>query len=179
MFCGNCGARINDSANFCAFCGERVAQYRVVDKTLLVLQAPPSSAAANQDKARKTATAALILGIVSIVLSLIFAPFIYSIFSDMSVSMSGEDWLWTFVTVFLWLVLKMIGAMFEAMASASLFILPCMVLHVTGLVMAIVSRIKYKEKKRSKTAMLVNVGAILLQIIILVICVGQNPIHLD
>lgn len=179
MFCGNCGARINDSANFCAFCGERVAQYRVVDKTLLVPQAPPSSAAANQDKARKTATAALILGIVSIVLSLIFAPFIYSIFSDMSVSMSGEDWLWTFVTVFLWLVLKMIGAMFEAMASASLFILPCMVLHVTGLVMAIVSRIKYKEKKRSKTAMLVNVGAILLQIIILVICVGQNPIHLD
>lgn len=179
MFCSNCGARLNDTANFCTECGERVAQFLVVENTPLAQQTPPASTAAQQDKGRKTATAALILGIVSMVLSLIFAPFIYSIFADISVSMSGEDWLWTFVTVFLWLVLKMIGAMFEAMASASLFILPCMILHITGLVMAIVSRVKYKEKKRSKTAMLVNVGAILLQIIILVICVGQNPIHLD
>lgn len=179
MFCGNCGARISDSANFCAFCGEQVTQFRVVYNTPLAQQTPPANSAAQQGKGRKTATAALILGIVSMVLSLIFSPFIYSIFSNMSISMSGEDWLWTFVTVFLWLVIKMIGALFEAMASASLFILPCLVLHVTGLVMAIVSRLKYKEKKRSKTAMLVNVGAILLQIIILAICVGQNSVHID
>lgn len=179
MFCGKCGAQINDSANFCAFCGERVAQFRVVDKTNLPQQVSPESTAAQQDKGRKIATAALILGIVSMVLSLIFAPFIYSIFANMSISMSGEDWLWAFVTVFLWLVLKMIGAFFEGLASAGVFIFPCVVLHFTGLVMAIVSRVKYKEKKRSKRAILVNVGAILLQLIILAICVGQNSIHID
>lgn len=174
MFCGKCGARLNESAHFCAFCGESVAQFQVVDKTQLSQPVSHPNSAAQQDKARKTATAALILGIISIVLSLVFAPFIYSIFSNLSVPMSGEDWALAVVTILLWLVIKMLVALFEGMASASLFILPCVVLHTTGLIMAIVSRCKYKEKKRSKPAILVNAGAMLLQFIILVICVAQN-----
>lgn len=176
MFCGKCGARIDDNAQFCAFCGESAAQFRVVDKMNLPQQATQPNATEQQGKGRKLATAALILGIISIVLSLIFAPFINSIFASMSISMSGEEWLWTLVTIFFYLILKLSGVLIDALASASLFLLPCIVLHFTGLVMAIVTRCKYKEKKRSKPAIFVNVGAILLQLIILAVCIGRNSV---
>lgn len=177
MFCGKCGARLNDSAHFCAFCGEPTAQFRVVDKAHLSQRVSPPSAPANQDKARKIATAALILGIISIVLSLIFAPFIYSIFAKMSISMSTDEWVLAVVTIFLYLVFKMLLALFEGMLSAIVFILPCVVLHTAGLIMAMVSRCKYKETKRSNPAMFVNAGASLLQFIILAICIGRNSIQ--
>lgn len=121
MFCGKCGAHLNDTANFCNMCGERVAQFRVVDKTNLSQQVLPASTAAQQGKGRKTATAALILGIISIVLSLVFAPFIYSIFANLSIPFTTEDWILSILTICLNLVFKMLLALFEGLASAIFF----------------------------------------------------------
>lgn len=174
MFCGKCGARINDSANFCAFRGEQAARFQVVDKTNLPQQISPESAAAQQVKGLKTATAALVLGIISIVLSLVFAPFIFSIFANLSMEFTTEDWILSILTIFLYLAFKLLITLFEGLASAIFFILPCVLLHTTGFIMAVVARVKYKEKKRSKPAIFVNLGAVLLQLIVLGICIGVN-----
>ena len=170
MFCSKCGARLDDNARFCALCGEPAARIKIADAI-----APPN-AAEQQRKGRRLAAAALILGIISIVLSLAFAPFINSIFAKMTISMSGEEWLFAIFTIFIYLIIKLFGVLLEGLASASLFILPCVLLHMTGLVLGIVSRVKFKEKKRSKPAIIVNAAAVLIQLIVLAVCVGRNSV---
>lgn len=173
MFCTNCGARLEDGSRFCTACGEPAAQVLTAEelnpsqKTFLL------NTQKRQLKGRRLGQVGLGLGIFAIILSLTFAPFIYMIFSRLEMTMTNEEWIIAIFTVFLYFIAKAIGVMLEGLASASLFILPCLLLHLTGLTLGIVGRAGHKEKKFSLSAIIVNGSGLLLQIIILVVCIGM------
>lgn len=172
MFCSNCGAQLNDGASFCAKCGAPAA--RVVNaKAINPAQiAVPINTQERLAKGRKFGKAALILGIAAIVLSLAFAPFVYRAFSEQKMTMTGEDWLLAIFTLFIAFIVKIFGALLEGLASAVWFILPCVVLQFTGLLLALIGRVAFKDKKLSTPAIIVNASGILVQVIIFGICVA-------
>lgn len=173
MFCTNCGARLGESSGFCPACGEPAAQVLTAEALNPSQKAFLLNTQKRQLKGRRLGQVGLGLGIFAIVLSLTFAPFIYVIFSRLELTMTGEEWIIAIFTVFLYFIAKAIGVMLEGLASASLFILPCVLLQLTGLTLGIVGRAGYKEKKFSLAAIIVNGSGLLLQIIIIVVCIGM------
>lgn len=180
MFCTNCGTRLDEGAKFCTECGQHAAQVLTAEalnpaqKVLLV------DTQKRQRRGHKFGKAGLILGIIAIVLSLAFAPFIYRIFSRLEITMTNEEWVIAVFTVFIYLVIKVFAVLLEGLASASLFILPCLLIQLTGLALAIVGRAGYKDKKLATPAIFVNAGGLLLQAIIITVCVeagGTIPIN--
>lgn len=180
MFCTNCGTRLEEGALFCTNCGEHAAQVLTAEalnpaqKVLLV------DTQKRQRRGYKFGKAGLILGIIAIVLSLVSAPFVYRIFSRLDMTMTSAEWVIAFITVFIYLFLKILALLAEGLATAGLFIVPCMLIQLTGLVFAIVGRAGYKDKKLSTPAIFVNAGGLLLQAIIITICVragGNIPIN--
>ena len=89
--------------------------------------------------------------------------------------MSAEDWFLAIVTVFMYLLIKLIGVMLDALASASWYILPSLVLSMTGIALGIVSREHYKVKSFGIAPILLPIGALLLQLAVVVICFCADP----
>lgn len=174
MFCTNCGTRLDETAKFCTECGEPAAQILTAEKLNPAQKALLVDTQGRQRKGHKLGKAALILGIIAIVLSLAFAPFIYMIFSRLEMTMTGEEWVIAVFTAFIYLAIKVFAVLLEGLASASLFILPCLLIQLTGLTLAIVGRAGYKDKKLATPAIFVNAGGLLLQAIIIIVCMGAS-----
>lgn len=176
MFCTNCGARLGETSRFCTACGEPAAQILTGEELTPAQKAFLLNAQKRKTKGRKLGQAGLGLGIFAIVLSLAFAPFIYVIFSRLEITMTDGEWVIAIFTVFLYLLFKAVVVLFEGLATASFFIVPCLLIQITGLVLAIIGRAGYKDKKFARAAIIVNASGFLLQIIILAVCVGANNI---
>lgn len=174
MFCTNCGTQLKEGSRFCTECGEPAAQVITVEAANPAQKALLVDTQSRQRKGHKLGKAALILGIIAIVLSLAFAPFIYMIFSRLDMTMTSEEWGLAIITVFLYLIIKYLGVFLEGLASASLFILPCLLIQLTGLTLAIVGRAVFKDKKLATPAIFVNAGGLLLQMIIVIVCMGAG-----
>lgn len=172
MFCTNCGNRLDAGAGYCNICGEPAAQVLTAEELNPAQKTLLADTQRRQRKGSKFGKAGLILGIIAIVLSLACAPFVYVIFSRIELTMSGEEWILAIFTVFLYLIVKIIAVFAKGLAAASIFIAPCMLIQLTGLVLAIIGRAGYKDKKLSLPAIIVNSAGFLLQIIILAVCVG-------
>lgn len=180
MFCTNCGTRLDEGAKFCTECGEPAAQVLTAEELNPAQKVLLVDTQKRQGKGRKLGKAGLILGIIAIVLSLAFAPFIYRIFSRLEMKMTNEEWVIAIFTAFIYLLLKMLALLAEGLATASLFIVPCLLVQFTGFALAIVGRAGYKDKKLSTPAIFVNAGGLLLQAIIITVCVkagGTIPIN--
>ena len=167
MFCTKCGSPLRENRNFCSQCGAFVGA------------APETPAAFSGHKpdtrrGRRSAIAAFVLSGLSMLLSLIVAPPIYNIFAVMEVSMSAEDWVLAVVTIFMYLIIKLIGVMLDALASASWYILPSLGFAMTGLALGIISRVHYKVKSFGLAPILLPIGALLLQQVVLAICFDAN-----
>lgn len=173
MFCTNCGTRLDEGAKFCTECGEPAAQVLTVEDVNPAQKTLLANTETRRRRGHKLGKAALILGIIGIVLSLAFAPFIYRIFSRLDMSMTSEEWGLAIITIFLYLIIKYLGVFLEGLATASLFILPCLLIQITGLVLAIVGRAGYKDKKLAPPAIFVNAGGLLLQFAIITVCMGR------
>ncbi|MDE6731733.1 MAG: zinc-ribbon domain-containing protein [Oscillospiraceae bacterium] len=180
MFCTNCGTRLEEGSRFCTKCGEPAAQVLTAAELNPAQKALLVDTQSRQRKGHKLGKAALILGIIAIVLSLAFAPFIYKIFSRLDMTMTSEEWVIAIFTVFIYLAIKVLALLAEGLATASLFIVPCLLIQLTGLTLAIVGRAGFKDKKLATPAIFVNAGGLLLQVIIISICVhasGTIPIN--
>lgn len=94
----------------------------------------------------------------------------------MEVSMSDEEWVLTVVTIFMYLIIKLIGAMLDALASVSWYILPSLCLSMTSIGLGIASRVHYKVRSFGAAPILLPIGALLLQLVVLVICFGADPL---
>lgn len=172
MFCTNCGNRLDEGAGYCNICGEPAAQVLTAEELNPAQKTLLADTQRRQRKGSKFGKAGLILGIIAIVLSLACAPFVYIILSRLEIKMTDADWLLAIFTLFLYLIVKLVVVIAEGLAAASVFIVPCMLIQLTGLVLAIVGRAGYKDKKLSLPAIIVNSAGFLLQIIILAVCVG-------
>ena len=180
MFCTKCGSPLPENGKFCSQCGAAVGEKPVNSETSAVSKTSEPPAAQPVQKpdtgtGRKLAITAFVLSGLSMLLSLIFAPFIYKIFSEMEISMSDEDWVLAIVTIFMYLILKLIGAALDALASASGYILPSLVLSMTGLALGILSRVKYKVKSFGVAPVLLPVGALAVQLVVLAVCFFADP----
>ncbi|MDE7280379.1 MAG: zinc ribbon domain-containing protein [Ruminiclostridium sp.] len=180
MFCTKCGSPLTENGKFCSQCGAAVGENPVNSETSAVPKTSEPTAAQSVQKpdtgtGRKLAITAFVLSGLAMLLSLIFAPYVYKIFSEMEISMSDEDWVLAIVTIFMYLLIKLFGAMLDALASASGYILPSLVLAMTGLALGILSRVKYKVKSFGVAPILLPVGALLLQLVVLVVCFNANP----
>lgn len=173
MFCTNCGARLGESSRFCPACGKPAAQVLSAEELNPAQKEFLLNTQKRQRKGRRFGQVGLFLGILAIVLSLAFAPFIYVIFSRLEMTMSGEEWIIAIFTVFIYLIVKMMGVLLEGLASVSFFVVPCMLFQLTGLALAIIGKTCYKDKKFSLAAIIVNGLGLLLQIIILAVCAGM------
>lgn len=168
MFCTKCGSPLHDNQKFCNQCGAFVGAASEAPATFLVRKP-------DNRTGRKLAIAAFVLSGLSMLLSLVFASSVYHIFAGMEVSMSAEDWFLAIVTVFMYLLIKLIGVMLDALASASWYILPSLVLSMTGIALGIVSREHYKVKSFGIAPILLPIGALLLQLAVVVICFCADP----
>ena len=167
MFCTKCGSLLRGNQKFCSQCGAFVGATSETPATFLEHKSDTRTG-------RKLAIAAFVLSGLSMLLSLIFAPLVYNIFSGMEVSMSAEDWVLAVVTIFMYLIIKIIGAMLDALASASWYILPSLVLAMTGIALGIISRIHYKVRSFGLAPILLPIGALLLQLVVVAICFDAN-----
>lgn len=172
MFCTNCGNRLGEGALQCSICGEPAAQILTAEELNPVQKALIVDTQRRKRKGYKFGKAGLILGIIAVVLSLACAPFVYLIFSRCEITMTDEEWIIAIFTAFFYLLAKIIAVFVEGLASASIFIVPCMLIQLTGLFLAIVGRSGYKDKKLSLPAIIVNGSGLLLQVIILAVCAG-------
>ena len=168
MFCTKCGNPLSEGQKFCSQCGTPVGA---------VPATPAASEAHKPDTGtgRKLAIAAFVLSGLSILLSLIFAPSVYDAFSKMEVSMSDQDGVIAIATVFIYLIIKLFVVMLEALASVSWYILPSLVLSMTGLTMGIISRVHYKVKRFGIAPILLPSLALLLQLVVVAVCFGADP----
>ena len=89
--------------------------------------------------------------------------------------MSDRDWLFAIVTVFIYLLIKLVGAMLDALASVSWYILPSLVLSITGIAFGINSRVHYKVKSFGIAPILLPSLALLLQLVVVAVCFGADP----
>ena len=167
MFCTKCGSLLRENQKFCSQCGTFVGATSETPATFLVHKPDTRTG-------RKLAIATFALSGLSILLSLIFAPLVYNIFAGMEVSMSAEDWVLAVVTIFMYLIIKIIGVMLDALASASWYILPSLWLAMTGLALGIISRVHYKVRSFGLAPILLPIGALLLQLVVVAICFGAN-----
>ena len=167
MFCTKCGSLLRENQKFCSQCGAFVGATSETPATILVHKPDTRTG-------RKLAIATFALSGLSMLLSLTFAPPIYNIFAGMEVSMSAEDWILAVVTIFMYLIIKLIGVMLDALASASWYILPSLGLAMTGLAFGIISRVHYKVRSFGLAPILLPIGALLLQLVVLAICFCAN-----
>lgn len=167
MFCTKCGSLLRENQKFCSQCGAFVGAASETPAAFSVHKPDTRTG-------RKLAIAALALSGLSMLLSLIFAPLIYNIFAGMEVSMSAEDWFLAVVTIFMYLIIKLIGVILDALASASWYILSSLGLAMTGLALGIISRVHYKVRSFGLAPILLPIGALLLQLVVVAICFGAN-----
>lgn len=167
MFCTKCGSLLRENQEFCSKCGAFVGATSETPATFLVHNPDTRTG-------RKLAIATFALSGLSMLLSLIFAPLVYNIFAGMEVSMSTEEWVLAVVTIFMYLIIKLIGAMLDALASASWYIFPSLVLAMTGIALGIISRVHYKVRSFGLAPILLPIGALLLQLVVVAICFDAN-----
>ena len=168
MFCTKCGSPLHEGQKFCGQCGAPVG----------AVPEPPAAHEAHKldtGTGRKLAIAAFALSGLSILLSLIFAPLVYDAFSKMEISMSDRDWVFAIVTIFIYLLIKLAGVMLDALASVSWYILPSLVLSMTGIAFGINSRVHYKVKSFGIAPILLPSLALLLQLVVVAVCFGADP----
>lgn len=162
MFCTNCGSPLDEDAKFCSACGEPAARVQTAEKP------SPAQNTIDTQRMRKGhgfGAAGLVLGIIAVALSLAFTPLVLRTFAGVTDTMAGEEWAIAFFTGFLY-------SFFMMTAKASAFIVPGTLIRLTGLVLATVGKVRYKNKKLSTAAIIVNCAGFLLQIIIIAVCAG-------
>lgn len=187
MFCTKCGSQLADTAKFCTTCGEPTAVHPS-GQTLSPMPtgqafAPVANTQINSyvriprqapNQSSKMPIVAMVLGIASFVLLLVFTPFVYSAFRNMSITLTDEEVVLMIITAFLYVIFKALAAFLEGLVSVSLFLLPCVSLGVAGLTVAIVSCAKNKGCKSNKAALFVNIGALVAQFMVVAACIGLS-----
>lgn len=173
MFCIKCGSPLHENQRYCSQCGTFVGEA----STTPVASATPAVSLAYKPDARTgrvLAITSLVLSGLAMLLSLALAPVVYNIFAeaDTEVLISDDEIVIVMLTLFLYAAFKALGVLLGVLASASLCVLPSLCFAVTGLALGILSRAKYKIRDFKLAPILLPIGALLLQLGVIVVCFG-------